>query len=88
MHETVFYIAAAWMAVLLSTAVVIMVQSRSAMVRVLALDTVTLLLIALLVLYSDSRGVSYYLDAALVLAMLSFVSTIAASRYHSDGKIF
>jgi len=87
-HETVFYIATVWMVGLLSACLVIMVRSRSAMVRVLALDTVTIMLIALLALYSDSRGVPYYLDAALVLALLSFVATIAASRYHSEGKVF
>jgi multisubunit Na+/H+ antiporter MnhF subunit len=48
----------------------------------------TLLLVAFLVLYADSRQVSYYLDAALVLALLSFISTVAATRYHSEGKIF
>ena len=45
-------------------------------------------LIALLILYSDSRKVGYYLDAALVLALLSFLATIAAARYHSEGEIF
>ena len=49
---------------------------------------VTLLLVAFLVLYSDSRQVSYYMDAALVLALLSFAATIAAARYHSEGRIF
>jgi multisubunit Na+/H+ antiporter MnhF subunit len=88
MHETVFYLATFWMAVLMSVAVVLVVKERSALVRVLALDMVTLLLVAFLVLYSDSRQVSYYLDAALVLALLSFAATIAAARYHSEGKIF
>ena len=88
MHETVFQVATVWMAGLLSTCVVIMVRSSSAMVRVLALDTMTIMLIAMLVLFSDSRGVPFYLDAALVLALLSFVSTIAASRYYSEGKVF
>ena len=49
---------------------------------------VTLLLIALLILYSDSRKVGYYLDAALVLSLLSFLATIAAARWHSEGEIF
>jgi multisubunit Na+/H+ antiporter MnhF subunit len=88
MHETVFYLATFWIAMLMSVAVVLVVKERSALVRVLALDMVTLLLVALLVLYSDSRQVSYYLDAALVLALLSFAATIAAARYHSEGRIF
>jgi multisubunit Na+/H+ antiporter MnhF subunit len=88
MHETVFYLATVWMAGLMSVAVVLVVKEQSALVRVLALDMVTLLLVAFLVLYSDSRQVSYYMDAALVLALLSFAATIAAARYHSEGQIF
>jgi multicomponent Na+:H+ antiporter subunit F len=88
MHETVFFVATVWMAVLLSVCIVILVVSRSAMVRVLALDSATIMLISLLVLFSDSRRVPYYLDAALVLALLSFMSALAAARYHSEGKIF
>jgi len=88
MHETVFYLATVWIAGLLCISIVLVVRERSALVRVLALDMVTLLLVAFLVLYSDSRQVSYYLDAALVLALLSFAATIAAARYHSEGRIF
>lgn len=88
MHEIVFLGAALWMAVLLSISLLTVVRARSSLTRVLALDMVTLLLIALLILYSDSRKEGYYLDAALVLALLSFASTIAAARYHSEGEIF
>ncbi len=88
MHEIVFRGAALWMAVLLCVCLLTVVRARSSLTRVLALDMVTLLLIALLILYSDSRKVGYYLDAALVLALLSFLATIAAARYHSEGEIF
>lgn len=88
MHETVFYVAMVWMAGLLSAGVIVVVRASSAITRVLALDMVSLLLISLLVLYSDAQGVTYYLDAALVLALLSFAATVAAARYHSDQRIF
>lgn len=88
MHEVVFYLATVWMAGLLSICILVMLRSRSSMTRILALDAVSLMLIAFLVLYSDSRKVSYYLDAALVLALLSYLSTIAAARYQAEGKIF
>ena len=88
MHEIVFRIAAVWMAVLLCVSLLTVVRARSSLTRVLALDMVTLLLIALLILYSDSRKVGYYLDAALVLSLLSFLATIAAARWHSEGEIF
>lgn len=88
MHESVFYIAMLWMAGLLSLGIVIVIRAGTALTRVLALDMVTLLLVALLILYSGARGVPYYMDAALVLSLLSFASTIAAARYHSEGRIF
>jgi multicomponent Na+:H+ antiporter subunit F len=88
MHEIVFRAAALWMAVLICLSLLTVVRARSSLTRVLALDMVTLLLIALLVLYSDSRKVGYYLDAALVLSLLSFLATVAAARYHSEGEIF
>ncbi len=88
MHQVIFAGAAVWMTVLLSVTVVVVIRARSTMVRILALDMLTLILIALLILFADANGVSYYLDAALVLALLSFVSTLAAARYHSEGRIF
>jgi multicomponent Na+:H+ antiporter subunit F len=58
------------------------------MVRILGLDVLTLLLVAFLILYSDANETPYYLDAALALALLSFISTLASARYHSEGRIF
>ena len=88
MHEQVFTAATVWVACLLVVCVMVMLRSRSGLVRVLALDTMTLMFVALLVLFSGSRGVSWYLDVALVLALLSFLSTVAAARYYAEGKIF
>ncbi len=88
MHEVVFYLAALWMTALLVVTVVLVIRARSSLSRILALDMLILILVALLVLFSDANGVSYYLDAALVLALLSVVATIAAARYHSEGRLF
>lgn len=88
MHETVFYLATFWMTGLLGISVVLVIRARSAMVRILSLDMLTLILIALLILYADARRSPYYLDAALVLALLSFVASLAAARYHSERKLF
>ena len=88
MHQAVFYGAALWMTVLLALSVISVIRARSSLTRILALDMTILILIALLVLFSVSRGVPYYLDAALMLALLSVIATIAAARYHSEGKLF
>lgn len=87
-HETVFYVAAVWMTMLLAACVVQIIRARSTMERILALDAVTLLLIAVLILYAGAQRSPHYLDAALILALLSFASTIGAARYRSEGRVF
>jgi multicomponent Na+:H+ antiporter subunit F len=87
-HTTVFYVAALWMAVLLGASALLVIRAPSILSRILALDMLILILIALLVLFSDAERVPYFLDAALVLALLSVVATLAATRYHAEGKPF
>ncbi len=88
MHELVFYLAVAWMTVLLAVGVVAVIGLSSTAGRILALDMLTLILAALLVLYGVSERAAYYLDVALVLALLAFVGTLAAARYYGERKIF
>jgi len=88
MHEIVYYIATVWMTALLCVCLVMVVRAKSALTRILALDAVTLVLVALLVIYSATTGKGYYIDAAILLALLSFISTVAAARYHSERRIF
>lgn len=88
MHEIVFYAAAAWMTVLLAVAVVAVIRVSETAGRILALDALTLILVALLVLYGVANRSAYYLDAALILALLAFVGTLAAARYYGERRIF
>ncbi len=76
------------MTVLLGVSVVAVIRARSTAGRILALDTLTLILVALLVLFADANRSAYYLDAALILALLAFVGTVAAARYHGERRIF
>lgn len=88
MHEVVFYFAFVWMTGLLAVSVAAVIRLRATASRILALDTLTLILVALLVLYAAAFRSSYYLDAALILALLAFIGTVAAARYHGERKIF
>lgn len=49
--------------------------------RVVALDTLSLLLVSFIVIFSLASGVSAYLDAALVLSLVAFLSTVAFARF-------
>ncbi len=88
MHEIVFYIAMIWLVILFCVCVIMIVRAQSGLVRVLSLDTLTLVLVALLIVYSVTTGTAFYLDAAVVLALISFISVIAAVRYHAERRLF
>ncbi|HSI81313.1 MAG TPA: monovalent cation/H+ antiporter complex subunit F [Solirubrobacterales bacterium] len=87
-HEVVFYAASVWVAGLIIACAVLVLRARSAASRIVALDMLVLLVIALLVLWSDAEGVPYFLDAALLLALLAFMGTLAAARFHGGGRLF
>lgn len=84
----VFYLGIGWLAVLLGVTVLTAARSRSTASRILALDLLTLILVGLLALAAGEDGRSYALDAALGLALLSFVGTLAACRFHEDRRPF
>ena len=88
MHQVVFYAAFVWMTVLLVVTAAAVIRLRSTASRILALGMLTLILVALLVLYADANRTPYYLDAALVLSLLAFVATLVLSRYHGERRIF
>lgn len=88
MSDVVFYIAMIWLVVLFCVCVMMVARAKSGLVRILSLDTLSLVLVALLIVYSSTTHSSFYLDAALVLALISFVSVIAAARYHAEKRLF
>ena len=55
--------------------------------RILALDTMVINTIALLVLYGIWRGTAIYFEAAMLVAMVGFVSTVAYCRFILRGDI-
>lgn len=55
--------------------------------RVLALDTLYINAIALLVLLGIQLGSALYFEAALLIALMGFVGTVALSKYLLRGDI-
>ncbi len=55
--------------------------------RILALDTMYINSIALLVLYGLSQESMLYFEAALLIAVMGFVGTVALSKYLLRGDI-
>lgn len=55
--------------------------------RILAVDTMTINAIALIVLYGVARKSTIYFEAALLFAMVGFVSTVAFSKFILRGNV-
>ena len=55
--------------------------------RILALDTMFINAIALIALYGVALGTEIFFEAALIMAMLGFISTVAYTRFLLRGNI-
>lgn len=56
--------------------------------RVIALDAMTSVVVVMLGIYSFIQDSVFFMDVALVLAIISFVGTVAISRYLDEGVVF
>jgi multicomponent Na+:H+ antiporter subunit F len=77
-----------WVTLLLVAGGLALLRARDVAQRVIAFDLLAAIVIALLALLCYLRGQPYYLDAAVALALLSFVATVAAARYLNSGGPF
>ncbi|MFC3033763.1 K+/H+ antiporter subunit F [Pseudoalteromonas fenneropenaei] len=87
MLETVLLIVFAMLGLALLLSVWRLVAGPSIPDRILALDTMYINSIALIILYGMSMGTALYFEAALLIAMLGFVSTVAVCKYLLRGDI-
>ncbi|PHI36174.1 K+/H+ antiporter subunit F [Pseudoalteromonas sp. GCY] len=87
MLETVILIVFAMIGVSLLLNLWRLVVGPSIPDRILALDTMYINTIALIILYGMSMGTALYFEAALLIAMLGFVSTVAICKYLLRGDI-
>jgi multicomponent Na+:H+ antiporter subunit F len=81
-------VALVWATLLLLGGSILLLRAKDAMHRILALDVLVSIVVALLTILSYQRDVSYYIDAALALALLSFTATLVVARYVTRGRPF
>ncbi|HEY0970016.1 MAG TPA: K+/H+ antiporter subunit F [Gemmatimonadales bacterium] len=55
--------------------------------RVLAIDTLYVNTVALLVVFGIMRGTALFFEAAMLIALLGFVSTVALCKYVLRGDL-
>jgi multicomponent Na+:H+ antiporter subunit F len=60
----------------------------SAADRLQAVDTITTLLIGIIVLLALVQGAAWLVDIGIALAAFGFIATLALSRYLSEGRVF
>jgi multisubunit Na+/H+ antiporter MnhF subunit len=63
-------------------------RGKEIMERLVGADLVSTITLAILVLTALIQGESIYIDVALGLAALGFVSTIALAKYAADEQMF
>jgi len=81
MIDTVLMIVTGMLTLAMLMCVARLLRGPSAEDRILAIDTLYINLIALLMLLGMGLRSDIYFEAALVIAMLGFVATLALSRY-------
>jgi len=64
-----------------------LIQGPTITDRILALDTMVINAIALIVLYGIAVGRSILFEAAILMAMVGFVSTVAYCRFILRGDV-
>jgi multicomponent Na+:H+ antiporter subunit F len=85
MFEIVTQIALVTLGVALLIAVVRLVKGPTLPDRVVAMDLVGVLVVGLIVVLAASTQVPATLDAALVIALIGFVGTVAYATYVERG---
>jgi multisubunit Na+/H+ antiporter MnhF subunit len=85
MLEIVTHISLAMLGVALLLAVVRLVKGPTLPDRVVAMDLLGVLVVGLIVVLAASTNVLATLDAAIVIALIGFVGTVAYARYVERG---
>ncbi|MEM4382658.1 MAG: monovalent cation/H+ antiporter complex subunit F [Candidatus Caldarchaeum sp.] len=64
------------------------IRAKTLVDKVVALETLVFIVTAVLILNSFHSGSSVYIDAALVLSVFGFLSTVAIAKYLEEGSVF
>jgi multicomponent Na+:H+ antiporter subunit F len=86
MPDVAIQIAFGLLAIAALLALVRVVRGPTLPDRVVALDLLGILVVGFAVVSAAATGSSYFLDVAIVIALLSFVGTIAYARYVEMGE--
>ncbi|MET3576926.1 Na(+)/H(+) antiporter subunit F1 [Bhargavaea ullalensis] len=86
--KILFWIALVFIVISMALFVYRLIKGPTAPDRVIALDAVGVALISMIGLLSVLVGTNFYLEIILLLAILSFIGTVAFSKFIEKGEIF
>lgn len=87
MLTTAAYVASILIAAALLLSLWRLLRGPSVPDRVLAIDTLYVNTVALLVVFGIMRGTALFFEAAMLIALLGFVSTVALCKYVLRGDL-
>lgn len=64
-----------------------LIRGPSAPDRILALDTLYINAVAILIVLGVSSGSTIFFEAALLIALMGFIGTVALARYIARGDV-
>jgi multicomponent Na+:H+ antiporter subunit F len=85
MFEVISQITLATLGVALLVAFIRLVKGPSLPDRIVAMDLIGVLVVGIIVVLAGSSGVRATLDAAIVIALVGFLSTVAYATYVERG---
>lgn len=88
MNSFIFDISITFMVIAIIPCIYRVIKGPTIPDRVIAVDAMTTVIVVILGIYSYIQESAFFMDVALVLAIISFVGTVTISKYLDEGAVF
>ncbi|MCD4821446.1 MULTISPECIES: cation:proton antiporter [Methanococcoides] len=88
MNSLIFDISITFMVIAIIPCIYRVIKGPTIPDRVIAVDAMTTVIVVILGIYSYMQESAFFMDVALVLAIISFVGTVTISKYLDEGAVF
>jgi multicomponent Na+:H+ antiporter subunit F len=88
MNSLLFDISITFMVIAIIPCIYRVIKGPTIPDRVIAVDAMTTVIVVILGIYSYIQESAFFMDVALVLAIISFVGTVTISKYLDEGAVF
>ena len=88
MNSLIFDISITFMVIAIIPCIYRVIKGPTIPDRVIAVDAMTTVIVVILGIYSYMQESAFFMDVALVLAIISFEGTVTISKYLDEGAVF